>query len=108
MVTHSPSRLGSITTSRTRSGGASMTIEASTRLMGAPYRPGASARGQRLDGLPVAQGALDRGVERVQAHAQKVDGGGVPGQEVVLQALHEGADQLGLLLGDGRGHAAGD
>ena len=37
---------------------------------------------QLFDGLPFAQGALDRGVEGVQAHAEELGGAVVAGQQV--------------------------
>ena len=43
----------------------------------------ATAR-QRFDGLPLAQRALDRGVEAVQAHAEQRGGAVVAGEQVVV------------------------
>ena len=57
-----------MTSSHTLSGEASISIDAVTLCM-AP-----SSRSQRLLCLPVAQGALDGGVEAVQAHAEQACG----------------------------------
>src|ERR1700742_2161017 len=64
IVTQSFSRLGSITVSQTRCGGASISVLTWTVLIGGrgtlTIR---SPRGQRLGLLPLAQGVLDRRVE---------------------------------------------
>ena len=66
-----------------------------------------SARPQRLARLlPLAQRALDRGVEGVQAHAEQLGGARLSrGSRSPSQALHQRADERGVLAGDRGGHA---
>ena len=75
-----------------------MSIEAVTAVTG---RPAPRA-------LPLAQRALDRRVERVQVDAERARRGVVARQQVVLERLHERADQRGVLAGDRRGDHGGD
>ena len=69
----------------------------------ARYRPASSSTR-----LPLAQRALDGGVEAVQAHAEQLGGAVVAGQQVGRQRAHQRADEPGVLAGDGGGHAAAD
>src|SRR6478752_6591101 len=99
MVTHSRSRVGSISASHTSSGGASMSMVAFTAVMsGTPRYP--SAGGELLLGLPVAQRALDCGVERVQPDRHQLVGPIVAREQVADEPLHERADELVILAGD--------
>src|SRR4249920_3309626 len=103
IVTQSPRRSGSMTTSHTWSGGASISIEAETRLT-----PETLSRGERLAFLPFAQRPFHRGVEGVQAHAEQIRGDVVAGEEVVAQALHERPDEVMVLARDHGADPAGD
>ena len=63
---------------------------------------------QRLVALPLAQRALDGGVEAVQADAEGRGGAVVAREQVVLERLHQRPDQRRVLAGDRRGHHGGD
>src|SRR3954471_7358294 len=80
IVTQSPRRSGSISTSHTFSGGASISIEAVTLLT----RGNLSGR-QWLALLPLPQRAFHRRVERVQADSEEVRRRVVAREEVVAQ-----------------------
>src|ERR1700742_596288 len=73
IVTQSFRRLGSITVSHTRSGGASILVLTWTVLIGGrgtlTIR---SAGGQRLGRFPLAERVLDGRVERVQPHSEQL------------------------------------
>src|SRR4051794_6948575 len=100
MVTHLSAFVGSMTNSQTVSGGASMSIEVWTELI--EVRERTSAGGERLARrFPLAQRALDGGVEVVQADAEELGRARVAREEVARQALHERADELRRLAADG-------
>ena len=69
--------------------------------------PPPSSGRQRLAGLPFAQRSLDRAVEAVKSHAEQSRGAIVARQQIAREALHERADEAGVLTcdrgGDGRG-----
>src|SRR5438094_195610 len=104
MVTHSPSESGSMIMFHTSAGGASMQIEAVTRVIrvaaGAvrrlPYRSccavtdrSSSARGERFESLPLPQRMLDGGIEGVQRDAQQLRNPVVGREQIALQSLHQ-------------------
>src|SRR4051812_36566403 len=90
IVTHSPNRCGSMITSQTFSGGASIVIDVMTSLM----RAATLSRGQLLQRLPVAQRSLDRGVEPMQPHAEQRGGAVVAWEQITVEAFHERPDEL--------------
>src|SRR4051794_4390725 len=86
--------------------GASMSMLVITSLtVRTPY-PRSTCR-QRLRGLPIAQGSFDGGVQAVQAHVEQSRGAVVAGKQVVLESLHQRADERRVLTGDRGRHPVG-
>src|SRR5690242_1143689 len=84
----------------TSSGVAAMSMLACTSLMCQAQASGLP-RCDVLERLEIAQGPLDRGVERVQAHAEQRPGAVVAREQVAPEAAHQRLDQRRVLAGDG-------
>src|SRR5947209_20029267 len=107
IVTHWSVLSGFITNSHTFCGGHAMSMLVRTRPIGGAD-PSGLPRPQRLaGGLPLAQRALHRGIEAVQAHVHELRRAVVAREQVALEPVHERADQLERLARDRRRDARG-